>query len=397
MTLAGRRVVLGVSGGIACYKACTIARRLTELGASVDVVLTSAAGNFVGPATFEALTHRPVLTSLWQRNTALAHVELGQEADLIVLAPATANLIARAAQGIADDILTTLLLAGTAPVLIAPAMNDEMFAHPATQRNLETLRERGWAVIGPAIGALAEGDSDRPGRMSEPEEIVAAAERGMRGAQGGLAGKRVVVTAGPTREAVDPVRVFTNRSSGRMGFAVAAAAYARGGDVTLVAGPTALPPPFGVHTIAVESTVDLQHAVDGVLHDADVLIMAAAPADFRPRDQEEQKRPRGDGPLEIALEPTDDVLLETRETRKAGSVIVGFALETSDGMQRAREKLERKGLDLIVLNMANEPGAGFEVETNRVTLLSPTETIDIPEMPKRDVAERILDAVEQLL
>ena len=397
MTLAGRRVVLGVSGGIACYKACTIARRLTELGASVDVVLTHAASNFVGPVTFEALTHRPVLTSLWQKNAALAHVELGRQADLVVLAPATAHLIARAAQGMADDILTSMLLAGTAPVLLAPAMNDEMFAHPATQQNLETLRERGWSVIGPAVGALAEGVSDRPGRMSEPEEIVAAAERMIRGAHGPLAGKRVVVTAGPTREALDAVRVFSNRSSGRMGFAVAAAAHARGGDVTLIAGPTPLPAPIGVNTVAVESTIDLQQAVAGVLPDADVLIMAAAPADFRPAEQHEEKRPRGDGPLEISLVPTDDVLLGTRDARKPGAIVVGFALETSDGVERAQAKLERKALDLIVLNMANEAGAGFEVETNRVTLVSPTETVDLPEMPKRDVAERILDAVEHLL
>jgi phosphopantothenoylcysteine decarboxylase/phosphopantothenate--cysteine ligase len=397
MTLAGRRVVLGVSGGIACYKACTIARRLTELGASVDVVLTSAASNFVGPVTFEALTRRPVLTSLWQKNAALAHVEMGQQADLVVLAPATAHLIARAAQGMADDILTSMLLAGTAPVLLAPAMNDEMFAHPATQQNLETLRERGWSVIGPAVGALAEGASDRPGRMSEAEEIVGAAERMIRGAQAPLAGKRVVVTAGPTREALDAVRVFTNRSSGRMGFAVAAAAHARGADVTLIAGPTPLPAPVGVDTIAVESTVDLQHAVADALPDTDVLIMAAAPADFRPAEQYEEKQPRGGGPLEITLAPTDDVLLGTRDARKAGAIVVGFALETSDGIERAQAKLERKGLDLIVLNMANEAGAGFEVETNRVTLVSPTDTVDLPAMPKRDVAERILDAVEHLL
>jgi phosphopantothenoylcysteine decarboxylase/phosphopantothenate--cysteine ligase len=297
----------------------------------------------------------------------------------------------------ADDILTSMLLAGTAPVLLAPAMNDEMFAHPATQQNLETLRERGWSVIGPAVGALAEGASDRPGRMSEAEEIVGAAERMIRGAQAPLAGKRVVVTAGPTREALDAVRVFTNRSSGRMGFAVAAAAHARGADVTLIAGPTPLPAPVGVDTIAVESTVDLQHAVADALPDTDVLIMAAAPADFRPAEQYEEKQPRGGGPLEITLAPTDDVLLGTRDARKAGAIVVGFALETSDGIERAQAKLERKGLDLIVLNMANEAGAGFEVETNRVTLVSPTDTVDLPAMPKRDVAERILDAVEHLL
>lgn len=396
MILAGRRVVLGVSGGIACYKACTIARRLTEMGAAVDVVLTSSAGRFVGPATFEALTHRPVFTSLWERDTTLAHLELGQNADLIVLAPATANLIARAAQGIADDILTAMLLARTAPVLVAPAMNDEMFAHPATQKNLETIRAMGWLVVGPEIGPLAEGTSDRPGRMTEPEAIVAAAERKIRAPGGALAGKRVVVTAGPTREGLDPVRVFTNRSSGRMGYAVAAAAYGRGADVTLVSGPTTLPIPFGVDVVTVETTADLQEAVATALADADVLVMAAAPADYRPQEERQDKRPRGDGPVDVRLEPTIDVLETTRSKRKKGSVIVGFALETSEGVQRARGKLDRKGLDLIVLNMANEPGAGFDVETNRVTLISRTDTVQLPQMSKHEVAERLLDAVELL-
>ncbi|MCH7778684.1 MAG: bifunctional phosphopantothenoylcysteine decarboxylase/phosphopantothenate--cysteine ligase CoaBC [Gemmatimonadetes bacterium] len=394
--LAGRRVVLGVSGGIACYKACTIARRLTEMGAAVDVVLTSSAGRFVGPATFEALTHRPVFTSLWERDTTLAHLELGQNADLIVLAPATANLIARAAQGIADDILTAMLLARTAPVLVAPAMNDEMFAHPATQKNLETIRGMGWSVVGPEIGPLAEGTSDRPGRMTEPEAIVAAAERKIRAPGGALAGKRVVVTAGPTREGLDPVRVFTNRSSGRMGYAVAAAAYGRGADVTLVSGPTTLPIPFGVDVVTVETTADLQEAVATALADADVLVMAAAPADYRPQEERQDKRPRGDGPVDVRLEPTIDVLETTRSKRKKGSVIVGFALETSEGVQRARGKLDRKGLDLIVLNMANETGAGFDVETNRVTLISRTDTVQLPQMSKHEVAERLLDAVELL-
>ncbi len=396
MILADRRVVLGVSGGIACYKACTIARRLTEMGAAVDVVLTRAAGRFVGPATFEALTHRPVFTSLWERNTALAHLELGQNTDLIVLAPATANLIARAAQGIADDILTAMLLARTAPVLVAPAMNDEMFAHPATQKNLETIRGMGWSVVGPEIGPLAEGASDRPGRMTEPEAIVAAAERRIRTPGGALAGKRVLVTAGPTREGLDPVRVFTNRSSGRMGYAVAAAAYGRGADVTLVSGPTTLPIPFGVDVVTVETTADLQEAVASALADADVLVMAAAPADYRPQEELQDKRPRGDGPVDVRLEPTIDVLETTRSKRKKGSVIVGFALETSEGVQRARGKLDRKGLDLIVLNMANEPGAGFDVETNRVTLISRTDTVQLPQMSKHEVAERLLDAVELL-
>ena len=396
MTLARRRVVLGVSGGIACYKACTIARRLTEMGAAVDVVLTKAAAEFVGPVTFEALTHRSVLSSLWQRDTALAHVASGQNADLIILAPATAHLIARAAQGLADDVLTALLMARTAPVLLAPAMNDEMFAHSATKQNLQTLHDRGWAVVGPDIGPLAEGASDRPGRMSEPEVIVARAERMIRGADGKWRGKQVTVTAGPTREEMDPVRVITNRSSGRMGFAIAEAAYARGADVTLITGPTTLPKPYGVKTTAIEATTELEEAVGNALPATDVLIMAAAPADFRPRLRAESKLPRAEGALEIVLEPTADVLQATRDKRKQGSLSIGFALETSDGVQHAREKLDRKALDMIVLNMANEPGAGFEVETNAVTIVTESNTTSIPQMSKRDIAERLLDAVEQL-
>ncbi|MCZ6856569.1 MAG: bifunctional phosphopantothenoylcysteine decarboxylase/phosphopantothenate--cysteine ligase CoaBC [Gemmatimonadetes bacterium] len=396
MTLAGRRVVLGVSGGIACYKACTIARRLTEMRVAVDVVLTRAAAEFVGPITFEALTHRPVLTSLWQRGAALAHVESGQNADLIILAPATANLIARAAQGIADDVLSALLMARTAPVLIAPAMNDEMFAHTATKQNLQVLRDGGWAIVGPDIGPLAEGASDRPGRMSEPEVIVAEAERMIRGADGKWRGKHVTVTAGPTREAIDPVRVITNRSSGRMGFALAEAAYARGADVTLIAGPTALPLPHGVKAIVVDATSELEEAVRNALPDTDVLIMAAAPADFRPTLRAGSKLPRGEGALEITLEPTADVLQATRDKRKQGSLSIGFALETSDGVRHAREKLDRKALDMIVLNMANEPGAGFEVETNAVTIVTASNTTSIPQMPKREVADRLLEAAEEL-
>ncbi len=396
MTLAGRRVVLGVSGGIACYKACTIARRLTEMRAAVDVVLTRAAAEFVGPITFEALTHRPVLTSLWQRGAALAHVESGQNADLIILAPATANLIARAAQGIADDVLSALLMARTAPVLIAPAMNDEMFAHTATKQNLQVLRDGGWAIVGPDIGPLAEGASDRPGRMSEPEVIVAEAERMIRGADGKWRGKHVTVTAGPTREAIDPVRVITNRSSGRMGFALAEAAYARGADVTLIAGPTALPLPHGVKAIVVDATSELEEAVRNALPDTDVLIMAAAPADFRPTLRAGSKLPRGEGALEITLEPTADVLQATRDKRKQGSLSIGFALETSDGVRHAREKLDRKALDMIVLNMANEPGAGFDVETNAVTIVTASNTTSIPQMPKREVADRLLEAAEEL-
>jgi phosphopantothenoylcysteine decarboxylase/phosphopantothenate--cysteine ligase len=393
--LTGRRVVLGVTGGIACYKSCILARRLTEAGAGVDVVMTRAATEFVRPVTFEALTGRPVLTSLWGQGGALSHVRLGQQADLVLVAPATAQLLARYAQGIADDFLTSLLLAATSPILLAPAMNDEMYAAAVTQRNLAMLGERGVRFVGPAVGALAEGPSDRPGRMSEPEVIMAHAERLLRSQDSRLRGKRVIVTAGPTRESLDPVRVVTNRSSGRMGYAVAQAAWARGAEVLLVSGPSALPAPEGVELVRVESTADLKNAVAARLSDADLLVMAAAPADFRPATAAASKTARGKGALEIRLEPTEDVLTATAGARKPGAIIVGFALETGDALARAREKLVRMDLDLIVVNDALEAGAGFEVETNRVTLLGRDGSeAAMPLASKRAVAEMILDAVE---
>ena len=394
---AGRRVVLGVSGGIACYKSCTLARRLTEAGAQVDVILTQGAAEFVRPLTFEALTGRPVLGSLWEPGGALAHVRLGQQADLVLVAPATAHLLARMAQGLGDDLLTTLLLAVTAPVLLAPAMNDEMYAHPQTRANLERLRARGISVVGPDIGALAEGPSERPGRMSEPETILAHAARLVRGT-GLLAARRVVVTAGPTRESIDPVRVVTNRSSGKMGYRVAEVAWERGADVVLISGPVSLPAPIGVRLRQVETTKQLEDAVREELPGADVLVMAAAPADFRPSDPSDRKRARNDGALAIPMEPTEDILSATRGARKAGSVMVGFALETGDALTKGRAKLERKDLDLIVVNDALEQGAGFEVDTNRVALLDREGTARIlPLQSKRTVAEAILDAVELAL
>ena len=393
---AGRRVVLGVSGGIASYKSCILARRLIEAGAEVEVVLTKGAGEFVGPVTFEALTGRPVLSSLWERGRALAHIQLSQTADLIIVAPATAHLIARAAQGLADDILTTLLLARTAPLLLAPAMNDEMYARPETQANLKKLRSAGVAVVGPEIGALAEGPSERPGRMSEPETIIAHAARLLRG--GNLAGRKVIVTAGPTRESIDPVRVVTNRSSGKMGYRVAEAAWERGADVVLISGPVALSDPIGVVVRRVETTLEMEQAVRAELPKADVLIMAAAPADFRPSSPSDGKRPRIDGALAIPMEPTGDVLDSTRGVRKPGSLMVGFALETGDALAKGLAKLERKGLDLIVVNDALEPGAGFEKDTNRVALLGRDGTRQIlPLQSKREVAEAILDRVEQTI
>ena len=399
MSFAGRHVVLGVSGGIACYKSCTLARRLTEAGATVDVVLTASAAEFVRPLTFEALTGRPVLSSLWERGRALAHIHLAKQPDLVIVAPATAQLLARAAQGMADDLLTALLLARTGPILAAPAMNDAMYAHPATTANLKLLKERGWHFVGPEIGALAEGPSEHPGRMSEPEAIFAAAERLLGAAHNSTSkwsGKRVVVTAGPTREHLDPVRVITNPSSGRMGYALAEAARARGADVVLVTGPTELTPPAGLATTHVETTEEMQRALQGLVGSADALIMSAAPADYRPKTHADTKRPRATGALTVELEATPDILGSL--TRRKGMVVVGFALETGNGLANARSKMQNKALDFVILNDATEPGAGFEVTTNRVTILGRNGTqVDLPLLPKRDVAERILDVVEEAL
>jgi len=391
----GRQVVLGVTGGIAAYKSVHLARELTRSGATVDVVLSRGATQFIGVPTFEAITRRPVRTSLWEPGTALEHVATAQRADLVVVAPATATLIARAAAGIADDYLTAVLLATTAPVLLAPAMNDEMYLDWATQDNLATLRERGWHTVGPAIGDLAEGPSDRPGRMSEPEEIVAHAERLLAG-EGPLRQAKVLVTAGPTREAIDPVRMLTNRSSGKMGYRLAEAAWRRGADVTLISGPTALPPPHGVTLLRVETTAEMAAAVRRELPTSDVLVMAAAPADFRPTAAREAKLPRSDGGFTLALEATDDILLGTLDARHANLTTVGFALEVGNALEKGRAKLRRKQLDLIVVNDAAEPGAGFDVDTNAVTIID-IHGVETPVSlrHKREVAEAILDAIER--
>jgi phosphopantothenoylcysteine decarboxylase/phosphopantothenate--cysteine ligase len=393
----GRHVVLGVSGGIASYKSCILARRLAEAGARVDVILTHGAAEFVRPLTFEALTGRPVLASLWERESVLQHVRLAQGADLILVAPATANLIARVAQGLGDDLLTTLLLARTVPVLMAPAMNDAMYANPATQANLETLRTRGFAFVGPEAGPLAEGKSDRPGRMAEPQVILSHAARVLHGV-GPLAGRKVIVTAGPTREPIDPVRILTNRSSGKMGYRIAEAAWERGAEVVLISGPSGEPAPAGVVIRRVSSTADLASAVRAELPSADVLVMAAAPADYRPASPAEAKRPRAGGAVTLDLVPTGDILEETRGLRPPGSVIVGFALETGDALAKGREKLRKKDLDLIVVNDALEPDAAFEVETNRVTILDcDGGAHEFPLLSKRAVADALLDLVEARL
>lgn len=398
-TLAGRRVVLGVTGGIASYKACVVARCLTEEGAAVDVVMTASAAEFVGPVTFEALTGRPVVTSLWDRGRSLDHVKLGRETDLIIVAPATAQILARMAQGLADDFLSTLLLARKAPVLLCPAMNDQMWMRPETQANVGKLRQRGAGnrqpqvtILGPATGPLAHGEGEGPGRMVEPDEIVAHATRLLRGT-GPLAGLNVVVTAGPTREALDPVRVITNRSSGRMGYALARSAWLCGADVTLISGPTTLAPPIGSTLVRIETTEQLQHAVSQALPAADVLFMAAAPADYMPGKQGATKLVREAGPVKLLLEPTADVLASTAYWRKAGALMVGFALESGDPVTRAKEKLLKKQLDMIIANDATEAGAGPDVTTNKVSIVMRDGVETLPLMSKDAAADAIISRV----
>lgn len=395
---AGRRVLLGVTGGIAAYKAVQLARDLALAGAAVDVALSAGAQEFVRPMTFEALTGRPVHTSLYPGGDPNLHIRLARESDVVVVAPATANFLARAAHGMADDLLTAVLLATPAPVVLAPAMNDRMYAHPATQDNLVRLRGYGYVLAGPAVGPLAWGEGEGPGRMLEPDEIIAHAGRALEGATP-LAGLRIVVTAGPTREPIDPVRYIGNRSSGRMGYEVAAAAWRRGADVVLVTGPSHLSPPPGVAVRRIETAAEMADAVAAELPSADALVMAAAVADFRPADPADEKlKKEAGGVPTIHLEKTADVLASTRELRRADAVIVGFALETQDVVENGRRKLEAKGLDLLVVNDAREPGAGFEVATNRVTFLSRERDDEaLPLMPKGEVADRILDRVEALL
>jgi phosphopantothenoylcysteine decarboxylase/phosphopantothenate--cysteine ligase len=394
----GRRVLLGVTGGIASYKTAWLARLLAQAGAEVDAVLTRSAREFIGAVTFEALTGRPVHTELVAEGHALDHITLARAAALIVVAPATADFLSRAASGRADDLLSACLLAADAPVLLVPAMNDRMWAHRQTAENVAHLRSLGYTVLDPEPGPLASPqEGSGPGRMPEPERIFAHVGR-MLEARGALAGRRVLVTAGPTREALDPVRFLSNYSSGKMGVAIAAAAWRRGADVTLVAGPLAVATPVDVRVVHVESTEEMHEAVRAELASSDVLVMAAAPADFRPASAAAGKIKKAQRPDSIALENTGDILAMTRDARKKGAVIVGFALETDDVMRHAREKLAAKALDLIVVNDAREEGAGFGVDTNRVTILSPTaEPAALPLLSKPDVADAVLDRVEEIL
>jgi len=392
-----RRVLLGVTGGIASYKSAWLARLLTKAGAEVDVVLTPSASEFIGAVTFEALTGRAVHTGLFDAGRALDHIKLAREAHVVVVAPATADFLARTASGQAGDLLTAVLLATKAPVLLVPAMNDRMWAHGQTQRNVTHLRELGYRVVPPDEGLLAAGEGSGPGRMPEPEVIFSHVGRLLE-RQSALEGQRVVITAGPTREAIDPVRYISNHSSGKMGVAVAASAWRRGADVVLIAGPLAVQTPTGVCVHHVETTEEMAKVVERELPAADVLVMAAAPADFRAAEPARAKIKKESRPSALALVPTPDVLVKTTGMRKPGAVIVGFALETDDALNHGREKLAAKALDLIVVNDAREAGAGFAVDTNRVTLIGRDGSDEpLPLRPKADVADAILDRVERLI
>lgn len=332
-----------------------------------------------------------------QAGHALDHIHLARAAELVVVAPATADFMARAAAGQANDLLSACLLATEAPVLIVPAMNDRMWTHGQTKRNVAHLRELGYQVLDPDVGELAVGEGHGPGRMPEPETIFAFAGRLLDNSSG-LRGRRVVVSAGPTREAVDPVRFISNRSSGKMGVAIAASAWRRGADVVLIAGPLSTDAPVGPRVLTVETTEEMLAAVRSELSDADVLVMAAAPADFRASTVAASKVKKTNAPSAIALENTPDILLETVSARPPGMVAVGFALETDDVLKNGAAKLEAKSLDLIVTNDAHEPGAGFSVDTNRVTMLARDGTrTDLPLLPKTEVADAILDRIVELL
>lgn len=390
----GRRVLLGVTGGIAAYKVVQVARDLTRLGAEVDVILTRSARAFVGEVSFEGVTGRPVHSALVEPGVSLDHIRLAREADVVCVAPATADFIARTAHGRSDDLLGAVLLATRAPVLVCPAMNDAMWAHPATQANAARLDGLGHALVGPAEGPLAYGEGSGPGRMEEAAVIVEHVGRALVGTTR-YTGRRVVVTAGPTREAIDPVRYLSNRSSGRMGFALAAAAWRRGADVDLILGPTAVEPPVGPRLHHVESAEQMKNAVRRVMADADVLVMAAAVADFRPAAVSDTKIKKEAAPDVIRLEAAPDVLEETAADRPAQCLVVGFALETGDGETEARRKLESKRLDLVVLNETG-PGTAFEAAHNQVTFIDRGGEMEtLPLLTKDEVAERILDRLQR--
>jgi len=394
MQLTGKKIILGVTGSIAAYKAVFLLRRLNEHGADVTVVMTASAQRFVTPLTFQVLSKQPVCTDLFEPKKEILHLILAEAADLILVAPATAHFIARSAHGMADDLLTALLLATTAPIILAPAMDGNMWGHPMVQQNLARLREVGARIVEPEVGPLASG-KEGEGRLAAEERIMAsvfdclAKERD-------LAKEVVLVTAGPTQEPIDPIRFLSNRSSGKMGYAVAEAARDRGARVILVSGPTALSKPVGIELTEVRTAAEMAGAVKKFFPEVTVLIMTAAVADFRPQEVGTQKRKKGGMPQTMGLEKTPDILTEVSRN-KGNRLVIGFAAETHDLINQAKAKLREKNLDLIVANDVTMEGAGFEVDTNIVTLLDRSgQMVNLPKLSKREVAQKILDYVVKM-
>ncbi|HEX3351648.1 MAG TPA: bifunctional phosphopantothenoylcysteine decarboxylase/phosphopantothenate--cysteine ligase CoaBC [Terriglobales bacterium] len=395
------KVALGVSGGIAAYKAAEAVRLLQDRGIRVQVIMTQGAQQFIRPLTFAALSGEKVITEMFASgdenaqpniDSAIEHIAVAQSIDALLVVPATADILAKFAQGIAGDFLTTLYLATTAPVVVAPAMNVNMWNHPATQANLETLRQRGVRIVEPGDGYLACGMTG-PGRLAENDLIIAATMEAL-GASQELAGEIVLITAGPTREKIDPVRYLTNRSSGRMGYALAEAALRRGARVLLVSGPTSLTPPGGAEFTSVESAEQMRQATMKLLPEASIVIKTAAVADYRPKSAAPQKIKRK-GSLSLELEPTTDILAELVRS-KSSQIIIGFAAETENVLENARKKLVNKSLDAIVVNDVSREGVGFDSDRNAVTIITQSEVIEVPETTKWEVAQRVLDQVAKL-
>ncbi len=392
--LTDKTVILGITGGIAAYKAADIASKLTQAGAKVEVVMTESATKFIAPLTLRSLTGRPVVTSMWELASefSLEHIALAEAADVVVIAPATANIIAKLAVGIADDMLSCTVLATRAPVIVAPSMDVNMFQNSITRDNLAKLRARGFTIIDPDYGYLASGKIGL-GRLAETETIIGTV-RQVLGRSGDLAGKRIVVTAGGTREPIDPVRHIGNRSSGKMGYAVAEAARDRGSTVALITAPTSLPEPAGMEVIHVETAVQMKEAVTKAVAQTDVLIMAAAVADYQPKSVAEAKIKKEAPTLTLELLRTPDILTEV----KGNFIKVGFAAESEDMIENAKRKLEKKQLDLMVANDITAKESGFDVDTNKVTIIDRDAKIEsLPLLAKREVADKILDRVVGLL
>jgi phosphopantothenoylcysteine decarboxylase/phosphopantothenate--cysteine ligase len=389
------RIILGVGGGIAAYKSAELARLLMQEGHQVQAVMTSAAQKFVRPLTFAALTGRRTLTDLFAIESAIEHISVAVEHEMLVIAPATANLMARLAHGLADDFLTTLYLAFTGPVVLAPAMNVNMWQHPATQANLQTLRQRGNHIVEPDSGYLACGMTG-PGRLADPELILEAVLRASRTARRDLEGETILITAGPTQEPLDPVRYISNRSSGKMGYALAEAAATRGARVILISGPVNLPAPQGVELIAVRTAVEMREKVMENLRDAGIVIKAAAVADFHLSKVPDQKVKKTAARISLELDPTPDILAELGK-KKDDRLLIGFAAETQNLHQEARRKLQSKNCDMVVGNLVGGSEIGFESDENEVVLVLRTgETLTLPRAPKREIADRIFDEVLKL-